>query len=152
MVKTPKSGGISQNMIMALIAVAFLLIAVSMFWQLTPQSKTAEKFEAAKLTVKLFYASWCGHCERYLASGDWDSISKTVSAKHDGVMFAKFDFDKTPKDETEKYSVNAFPTIVAEDAAGKVYYFHGDRSKAEHMEKFVAAALKSNKLERSDYD
>lgn len=151
MVKSPKAGGISQNMIMALIAIAFLLIAVSMFWQLTPHGKTAEKFESAKLTVKLFYASWCGHCEKYLASGDWDTISKTLSSKYAGVVFEKFDFDKTPKDKTEKYNVNAFPTIIAEDANERVYHFFGNRSEVADMEKFVKAALKGDQLQRSEY-
>ena len=150
MVKTPKSGGISQNTVMALIAVSLLLVALSTFWQLWA-GKTKEKFESPKLTVNLIYASWCGHCEKYLASGKWEQVSAVISKEYSGVVFEKHDFDKTPKDKTEKYNVNAFPTIAAEDKNGRIYTFLGDRANVVHMELFVKNALDGKDTDRSAY-
>lgn len=146
-----QNSGISSNTIMILIAIALLLVAITIFWQSTT-STIREKFEGGpKLTVMLFHATWCPHCVNYLKSGDWENQQKTTVAKYRTVKFDTIDFDKHPKDKSAKYMISSFPTIVAEDSTGRVYHFLGDRSKPEHMGIFVDNALKGRDVPRSAY-
>lgn len=132
------------------IVLSFVLLALSfaIYFTLTTPKKT-EKFEDPKLKVMLFYATWCPHCERYLASGKYDEISR-LSEKYSGVIFEKYDYDKN-KSLGDKYNISSFPSIIAVDTQGKVYRFHGDRMKVAHMDIFVKQALAQKEVEESNY-
>ena len=97
----------------------------------------------------LFYATWCSHCERYLQSGKWESLSKDLTKSYD-VVFVKYDFDKN-KDKGEQYRISSFPNIIAEDKSGKVYRFQGDRSKDVDVELFIKNALKGKETSIDEY-
>ncbi len=75
--------------------------------------------------VMLFYATWCGHCEKYLSSGIFDKVAGSKDAE--GVAFQKFDADKN-EELRDKYDVTSFPTILGVNAKGEKIRFEGNRN------------------------
>lgn len=123
-----------NQLLVIVIAFVFLLLAVSIYYNLNSNGKQ-EKFGEPKQKIMLFYAIWCPHCERYLDSGKWDDLSKRFSDKYE-VEFLKYDYDKN-KVLGDKYNINSFPSIIYEDKDGKVYKFDGDRSSDSDVEAFI---------------
>lgn len=121
-----------------LITFLVLAIATILYYLLTHR----EKFEQVKLTVMLFYADWCPHCQSYNASGKYEEFGNRISKAYPGVVFEKYDYDKNTA-KGDQYKVTSFPTIVAEDANGKVYRFPDkkNRESFDDMEEFVKSAL-----------
>lgn len=71
---------------------------------------------AAKPKVIEFSATWCGPCKRFAPTFD-----KVASMFSDKIEIQKIDIDdKSTQDITEKYKVQAVPTIVFLDAKGRV--------------------------------
>ena len=136
-----------NHCLIIVLAIVSLLVAISIYYHFSNPQK--EKYQNQNITVMLFYATWCPHCVRYLESGKWDSISNELTDKFD-VVFAKYDYDKN-KDKGDKYRVSSFPTIIAEDKNGKVYRFHGDRSKDVDLEMFLRDALKGKERSLNEY-
>lgn len=107
-------------------------------------AKPKETYEdSPKLKVCLFYAVWCGHCEKYLDSNvfmtTYDSLKS--SGKYDNVVFVQYDFDKN-KELAKKYNVAGFPTILAISSDGSLIdEFNGDRYDAEALKQFVQSSL-----------
>lgn len=95
------------------------------------------------LKIILVFATWCGHCEKYIQSGVFTSISNDLkkNAKYaDKVAFEQLDYDKNKAVATQ-YDVSSFPSIIAVKDGKVVGRFNGDRySKAELIE-FVDAHL-----------
>lgn len=149
--KAKGSGGIGNHTVMILIAVALLLVAISIFWQSVSSSSTKEKFESRKLTVMLFHATWCHYCVKYVGSGKWESSEKAVKQSFKAVEFEKYDFDRMSKDKATKYDIRSFPTILAEDSNGRIYRFNGNRDLEENIVKFVSAALEGKELTSEEY-
>ena len=144
-----KKSGMGNHTIMILIAVALLLVAISIFWQ--SLSGNVEKFESRKLTVMLFHATWCPHCVNYINSGKWEKSEKAAKSSFKAVEFEKHDFDKMDKAKANKYDVKSFPTILAEDSNGRIYRFQGNRDLEQHIVKFVSSALDGKELSSGDY-
>lgn len=107
---------------------------------------TAIKIMKPKLTICLFYATWCGYCKEYLKAGTFDIAYNRVKSNPDfkGVEFKKFNADNY-KSLIKKYNIIAFPTIIAIDGEkNKLSEFTGDRDKPEDLLTFVKKCL-SNK-------
>jgi thiol-disulfide isomerase/thioredoxin len=135
---------------MIILSFIFLLLAIAVYYTLTITNKK-EKYEDAKLKVMLFYATWCPHCERYLESGKYKEFEETLTKKYNGVVFYKYDYDKNQV-IGDKYKVNSFPTILAEDSKGNTYRFYGDRMKETHVELFVKKALSGEEVSRDHFN
>ena len=114
-------------------------------------SKTPEQ---PKIRVMLFYATWCPHCERYLATGVFDTFQQTIDADQSittKVSFEKYDYDKN-QELGDKYGISSFPTIIAVDKDEKVYRFNGSRDSADDMKKFIKAVDQQKSLGPRDYE
>jgi thiol-disulfide isomerase/thioredoxin len=131
--------------ILVFVVLAVLIAVFYAFFQ--PKEKFAQpKTQDTKPKVMLFYAIWCGHCESFLKSGKWEEYVKA----HPDVVFSKHDYDKESK-LGDKYDVNSFPTIIAEDSEGKIYKFAGDRMSDAHIKKFIEAVKAKKDLTPEDY-
>lgn len=115
------------------------------------KGSSSEKKKSVK--VLLFYATWCPHCEKYLATGKFDTFDEAVK-KDDSikaqVAFQKIDYDKNQA-VGDRYGITAFPTIIAVDDDEKVYRFQGNREKADDMVKFVKGVLEKRTMSSADY-
>ncbi len=134
--------------VIVVVATAIGMTYKDVMSNLEPRKK--EKFsdqEAKKLKVTLFYATWCGHCEKYISSKvfdtTFDELKKT--GKFDNVLFVQVDSDKN-REMIGKYGVQGFPTIMAITSDGNlVDEFTGDRYDKEALKQFVEDALKKMK-------
>ncbi len=123
----------------ALIGIVVMAIRSSMD-KVNSQIKTAEEFENTKISISLFYATWCGHCESFLKSGKFDTLASEIN----DVNFFKYDVDKN-KEKANKYNIEALPTILALDSNGKVLgEFQGDRSDLNDLKSFVTSMKMKN--------
>ena len=78
------------------------------------------------LTVKLFYADWCGACRGF--KPDWEKIMKEIKndpQTRNKVKFENFNLDQNKK-LVEDLGINQIPTLVFE-INGKNYKYTGDR-------------------------
>lgn len=85
--------------------------------------------------VMLFHATWCGHCEKYLASGIFDKASETA-----GIPFEKYDADKN-EELREKYDITSFPTIIGVNKKGDKSEFTGDRDNTKSLLEFAKSLM-----------
>lgn len=88
--------------------------------------------------VMLFYATWCGHCEKYLSSGLFDKVSGSKDVQ--GVSFQKLDADKN-EDLREKYDVTSFPTILGINSKGEKVGFEGNRNMESDLIAFAKSLM-----------
>lgn len=88
--------------------------------------------------VMLFYATWCGHCEKYLSSGLFDKVSGSKDVQ--GVSFQKLDADKN-EDLREKYDVTSFPTILGINNKGEKVGFEGNRNMESDLISFAKSLM-----------
>lgn len=105
------------------------------------------------IKVMLFYATWCPHCESYLATGTFDKFDRSIRSNDmvtGSVECTKYDYDKNQA-LGDRYGISSFPTIIAVDQNEKVYRFQGDRQNSQHLTKFVAAAIQGKTLTAKDY-
>lgn len=91
-----------------------------------------------KPKVMLFYATWCGHCEKYLSSGIFDKVSASKDVQ--GVSFEKFDADKN-EDLRERYDVTSFPTILGVNTRGEKVGFEGNRNNEGDLVSFAKSLM-----------
>lgn len=78
-----------------------------------------------KLTVKLYYATWCGFCIAFFP--DWKKAKEDI-AKGDYknyVTFEEYDCDKS-RDECQKAGIRGFPSIIAYKDDGTKIDFPGN--------------------------
>jgi thiol-disulfide isomerase/thioredoxin len=125
-----------------------------MFYVMTSINKSnkVERFEEVdKVTVMLFYATWCPHCETYLQTGKFDTFDEACAeAGITHVEFKKFDYDKN-KELGEQYDISGFPSIIATNGKEKKFVFYGNRENAADIVKFVKAVKSGKELTRTDY-
>jgi len=70
------------------------------------------------VTLKDFYADWCGPCKTQ------DPILEDLQEDWEGVTFEKIDVDES-EDVANEYQVRSIPTIVVENDDGVVERFVG---------------------------
>lgn len=74
-----------------------------------------------KLTVILFKADWCGHCQKFKPV--WEHVSKMYEKKYNFIIY---DADSDRK-KLEEYKVDSFPTLLVKNGSNVISY-DGDRS------------------------
>lgn len=94
--------------------------------------------DSDKPKVMLFYATWCGHCEKYLSSGLFDKVSGSKDVQ--GVAFQKLDADKN-EELREKYDVTSFPTILGVNSRGEKIGFEGNRNVESDLVSFAKSLM-----------
>lgn len=126
-----------------IVALLVVGLGVGLFFAIKQELVKVDKFESEKLKVMLFHASWCPHCRDYLSSGVWTQQLKNVvktDPKFAGVVLMDFEFEDN-KQLAEKYNVDRFPYILAENSNGKVYQFSGNRNNVEDLKDFILKSL-----------
>lgn len=134
------------GILFGIIVVVALLTVLLSVWT---NKKHRETFEN-DVKVALFHATWCGHCVKYLASGNFEKAEKKVQGSNSNVEFVKYDYDKN-KDLAEKYNVSSFPTIIGL-VGEKTYKFYGDRNNVNHIQFFIEKAIEGKSLDSADYE
>ncbi len=128
--------------IIVVVATAFAMTFSDIRKNLEPKKK--ETFEEKKqLKICLFYATWCGHCEKYISSKVFDTTFDELkqTGKFDNVIFVQIDSDKN-RPMLGKYGVQGFPTIMAITSDGNlVDEFTGDRYDKDALKEFVKSSL-----------
>lgn len=81
------------------------------------------------VTVKDFYAEWCGPCKQQ------EPILEQLKEKYPGINFEKIDVDENPE-EAENYGVRSVPTIIVEDGNEEKERFIG-LTQGEEIEKVL---------------
>ena len=70
------------------------------------------------VTLKDFYADWCGPCKTQ------DPILEDLEAEYENVEFEKIDVDEE-QDIANEYQVRSLPTLIVENEDGIVERFVG---------------------------
>lgn len=60
--------------------------------------------------VKLYYADWCGHCQRF--KPEWEKIKKTLESK--GIKYEEYESGKD-EEKIKEAKIKGFPTIKIQD-------------------------------------
>jgi thiol-disulfide isomerase/thioredoxin len=109
-------------MVSAILIGAVFLIAVVMIIMCSLKSPfesmgTSEKPKISKSSVLIFFAPWCGYCQKAK-----DEFEKAVKAGNGDIHL----IDSTDTDNTDlvnKYSITSFPTVIKGDGTK----YDGDR-------------------------
>jgi thiol-disulfide isomerase/thioredoxin len=135
------------KLILAIFLASLLLFAVLVsYTYYTNNVGNVEKFDDNNKTTKiaLFYANWCGHCEKYRQDGTFQKAYKKVNTddKLKGkVTFIEYDADLN-KDLINKYDISGFPTIISIDVDGnKLQEFKGNRNSIDDLLKFASDSI-----------
>jgi|UniRef100_A0A6C0BGP7 thiol-disulfide isomerase/thioredoxin len=122
------------------IGLVIFVIAIALTLVVKKYAKKENFTNDGSVKVCLFYATWCGHCERYLASKVFDKTYTSVKGHTNNIVFEKIDYDQN-QNLAEKYDINSFPTIIAIDGSGKkIDKFNGDRYDINALEQFAIKA------------
>lgn len=81
------------------------------------------------VTVKDFYAEWCGPCKQQ------EPILEKLQEKYPEINFEKIDVDENPE-EAENYGVRSVPTIIVEDGGEEKERFIG-LTQGDEIEKVL---------------
>ena len=101
---------------------------------------TPEELEenvAAKKSMVLFHADWCGHCKKLMPQ--WDQLSSKWNDTQDEVQFIKVECGNPKENEEhrkimEKYNIQGYPTIYTfENGPGEEYKGARDASAMEKV-------------------
>ncbi len=84
------------------------------------------------ITLKDFYADWCGPCKTQ------DPILEDVEEEYPGVEFEKVNVDEQ-QDVANEYKVRSLPTLIIENDEGVVERFVGV-TQADDIESALADA------------
>jgi thiol-disulfide isomerase/thioredoxin len=89
-----------------------------------------------KIKVQLFYANWCGHCNKF--KPEWEEFKKL--AKGGGIEYEEYEADKD-KQKVDEANVSGFPTIRI-TMNGNTEDYNGERT-ADAILSFVKGDKKS---------
>jgi len=93
-----------------------------------------EHFDSSPMTLKLFYADWCGHCKRFKPTFD-NELPKALQKANLPCKLVSVNADKSPE-LVKKYNVQGFPTVILENAKGQTKVYNGNRT-AQDIVKFL---------------
>jgi thiol-disulfide isomerase/thioredoxin len=88
------------------------------------------------VVLKLFYADWCGHCQRFKPVFE-NQLPTAIKQSGLNCKLQAVNADKSPE-MVNKYKVQGFPTLILEGADGKTVEYMGDRSAGDIVN-FVAS-------------
>lgn len=77
------------------IGLVIFVIAIALILVFKKYAKKENFINDGNVKVCLFYATWCGHCERYLASNVFDKTYTSVKGHTNSIVFEKIDYDQT---------------------------------------------------------
>ena len=78
------------------------------------------------ITVKKFYAEWCGPCKVLTP------VMENVQTKFQGVSFESVDID-SQFEVAQKYDVRSVPTVIVEKNGEEVQRFVGVQSELAYV-------------------
>jgi thiol-disulfide isomerase/thioredoxin len=136
------------KIILTIFLASLLLFAVLVsYTYYTKNYSNVEKFQDVqdnKIKIALFYATWCGHCEKYRQAGTFQKAFQKVQADDNlksKVTFIEYDADQH-KDLINKYDINGFPSILSIDTNGnKLKEFEGNRNNIDDLIKFATQSI-----------
>jgi thiol-disulfide isomerase/thioredoxin len=89
-----------------------------------------------KIKVQLFYANWCGHCNKF--KPEWEQFKKLADG--DNIKHEEYEADKD-KQKVDEANVSGFPTIRI-TMNGNTEDYNGERT-ADAILSFVKGDKKS---------
>jgi thiol-disulfide isomerase/thioredoxin len=89
------------------------------------------------VTLKLFYADWCGHCKRFKPVFD-NELPQVIQRKRLPCKLMAINADEQPE-LVQRYNVKGFPTMILEKN-GRLIEYNGDRTVGD-IEKFISKNL-----------
>jgi len=95
-----------------------------------------------KCSLKLFYADWCGHCQKFKPVFDGE-LSDAVKKEGLPCTLEKIDCDKD-KAMAKKYDIKGFPTLIFENEKNDVVEYQGERT-ADAIVRFLKKQLANTK-------
>lgn len=128
---------------MSWLFIIILIILIAVFFIYINNIKIENYNDSNSVKIILFYATWCGHCHRYLESNIFMDTYDTLknNPKYKNINFEMIDFDKN-KELANKYNINSFPTIISVNFDGTlIKIFEGNRNNKDHLKKFVDDSL-----------
>ena len=100
-------------------------------------NKTINKFENI---LVLFYATWCGHCKKFLPT--YVKISQKLYEEKPRINLAKIEMSSN-NEIKNKYNISSFPTIKFFQK-GKPYNYDGERDE-ESIIKWMKKKIEKKK-------
>jgi thiol-disulfide isomerase/thioredoxin len=92
-----------------------------------------EKFQdSARNELYIFYADWCGYCQR--AKGDFEKVAKQLASKEINgkkIEVRMVNGDKEPE-ITKDFDVKGYPTVILVKDSRR-YTYEGSRTEKEIM-------------------
>jgi len=83
--------------------------------------------DPTNIKVELYYAEWCGHCQRF--KPEWAKLKEELEKK--GMKWAEYESEKDGQ-KMEEENIKGFPTIVI-IMNGKKNEYNGQRTASDIM-------------------
>ena len=96
-----------------------------------------EDFESQPITLKLFYADWCGHCKRFKPTFE-NELPQVIRSRQLPCKLVAINADEQPH-LVKRYNVKGFPTMILEKN-GRLIEYNGDRTVSD-IERFISKNL-----------
>ena len=113
-----------------------ILLSVVLMFLITYLGRKDHKKTAHKpVTIKLYYASWCGASRMFYP--EWDRLTKIAKEQYDNVTTEKIDCESSKSNMMVCYKrdIKAYPTIIVYD--GETVRQYKGRRKAEDIINFA---------------
>jgi len=134
---TPKN---TPRLIILLIILAVLYFVYEKFLKgnegFEMESSDVDSQVKSGTKLVLFYADWCGHCQK--VKPDWEKAAASVNTKDDKKMIMVNCGEGTDEDQKvmKKYNVDGYPTII-KFVNGTPSLYRGDRDADSFKEMFA---------------